>query len=481
MTLSIKHKKFNDSNPRGKGFPRPIRGYPLKLGMEFSATRVSLPTALQFELGYLMGDPLTLANIGLANRAKRLFTLYALGRSHDLPIENIKAAFFWAIVMPLANISCLWWMVSYLLIDASSLWPATAVCALFQLTLFTPWIARRSRFAAEVFVSVTVAVVFGTLTWMFGRASGDHYTFVPVALILFMEIGTRRPVALIICTTPLLALFWALPVWFLNPQPFTNASPLLLETIRFSNLSYLITVTLVMVFLVLRRAENAEIALASEYDRSEMLLANLVPEQIAARLKDNPGEVIADESAEVTILFGDIVGFTPRAARMRPEELVNYLNRVFSAFDVLAAHHGLEKIKTIGDAYMVAAGMPEARVGHAQAAAEMALDMLDTVARLSSEMGETIEMRIGLNTGSAVGGVIGTTKVFYDVWGDTVNTAARMESHGKAGRIQLTNGTRIALGSGYTFASRGVVEIKGIGEIETFWLTGRDIQSQPVV
>ncbi len=425
-----------------------------------------------------MGDPIALTDTKLADRAKRLFTLFALGRSNDLPIQNVKAAFFWAIVLPIACITSYLWMLSYLLVDASSLWPAAAVVAVFHITLFAPWIARRSRFAAEVLVSVAVAAVFGTLTWMFGKASGDHYTFVPVVLVFLMEIGTRRPIPLIICTAPLLVLFWVLPIWFPNPQPFTNADPLLLDTMRFSNLVYLITCTLVMIVLVLRRAEIAEIALALEFERSEKLLANLVPEQIAARLKDNPGGVIADRNDEVTILFADIVGFTPMAARMRPEELVSHLNRIFSAFDALATHHGLEKIKTIGDAYMVAAGLPRARTDHAQAAAEMALDMLDTIARLSSEMGEAIEVRIGLNTGSVVAGVIGTTKVFYDVWGNTVNTAARMESHGQAGHIQLTNGTRTKLGSRFTFSSRGVVEIKGIGEIETFWLTGRNFQSE---
>lgn len=413
----------------------------------------------------------------LSAHAQRLFYLYALGRFKDLPNENIKAAVYWAIVLPIACMSCSWWMVSYLLIDAASLWPATAICCIFQLILLAPWIARRNRFAAEIYVSAIVAIVFSALTWMFGKNSGDYYTFVPVVLVLLMEIGTRRPVALVICTTPLLILFWVLPIWFKSPQSFTNIDPSVLEVIRVANLSYLILVTLLMIVLVLRRAEDAEQALEREFNRSESLLANLVPEQIALRLKDNPGKIIADESTAVTILFADIVGFTPRTACMPPEELVDYLNRVFSAFDVLTARHGLEKIKTIGDAYMVAAGMPGARPDHAEIAAEMALDMLDTVARLSKETGESLEIRIGLNTGSAVGGVIGRTKVFYDVWGDTVNTASRMESHGEAGRIQVTKKTRQALENQYLFAPRGIVDVKGIGKIETFWLTGRHGQT----
>jgi len=425
-----------------------------------------------------MGDPKASAGIGIATRVKRLFNLYALGRSRDLPAPQRDAAFFWAAVVPLACTTISGWVVFYLVYDAASLWPAAAFCAGFQITLITPWIARRNQLAAEVFASVMIVALFSLLMWMFGAASDLNYAILSFVLVLIMEIGTRRPAATLVFVTPLIALFWALPIWFPNPQPFTNATPWLLETIQFANLSSLILTTLMMIVVILRRAENAEIALASEYDRSEALLANLVPAQIAARLKENPGEVIADENAEVTILFADIVDFTPKAARMAPEELVSYLNRIFSAFDALTANHGLEKIKTIGDAYMVAAGMPTARADHAQAAAEMALDMLDTTRRLSADMGETVEVRIGLHTGSAVGGVIGTTKVFYDVWGDTVNTAARMESHGVAGHIQLTTEARTALGSSYTFAPRGRVQIKGKGKIETFWLTGRETKSK---
>jgi len=428
-----------------------------------------------------MGDPTASAGTALTTRAKRLFNLYALGRSHDLPTPQRDAAFLWAAIVPLACATILGWVVFYLVYDAASLWPAAAFCAGFQLSLIVPWIARSNRLAAEVFASVMIVILFTLLMWMFGAASDLNYAVLSFVLILIMEIGTRRPAAMIVLITPLIALFWALPIWFPNPQPFTNATPWLLETIQFANLSSLIMVTLLMIVVILRRAENAEIALASEYDRSEALLANLVPAQIAARLKENPGEVIADENAEVTILFADIVDFTPKAARMAPEELVNYLNRIFSAFDALTARHGLEKIKTIGDAYMAAAGMPTARTDHAQAAAEMALDMLETTRRLSADMGETVEVRIGVHTGSAVGGVIGTTKVFYDVWGDTVNTAARMESHGEAGHIQLTTEARTALGSSYTFAPRGSVEIKGKGKIETFWLTGRDAKSQDIL
>lgn len=412
---------------------------------------------------------------GLIDRTTLLFSAYAEGRSQVLDTPRRNAALFWAVVTPIANLSLLGWVAFYLMYDASALWPAAALCAGFQITFIAPWIARRSRFAAEAFASFMIAALFTGLMWVFGATSGLTYGLLPAALILVMEIGTRRFVPLVVSVTPLLVLFWALPVWFPNPQPFTNATPWLLETIQFANVSNLIIITLAMVILILRRAEDAEAALALEYDRSEALLANLVPAQIAARLKNSPGEVIADESAEVTVVFADIVGFTPKAAKMRPEALVSYLNRIFSVFDGLTHKHGLEKIKTIGDAYMAVAGMPTPRDDHARAAAELALDMLRAAAHLSDDLGEAVDVRVGLHTGAAVGGVIGTTKVFYDVWGDTVNTAARMESLGQAGRVHITDAARRALGDTYAFEARGLIDVKGKGQINTFWLTKRSL------
>ena len=227
------------------------------------------------------------------------------------------------------------------------------------------------------------------------------------------------------------------------------------------------------VYFAIRMLENAEAALERELDRSEGLLLNLMPTSIASRLKNNPNEIIADHFDEVTILFADIVDFTPRASQSPPHEVVRYLNRVFSQFDRLAEKYRLEKIKTIGDAYMVAGGMPDPQVGHAADVANMALEILDVTRKLSTELSENIAVRIGIHTGPAVAGVIGTRKLFYDVWGDTVNTASRMESHGSAGKIQVTEDTKRALGEGFQFERRGTVEVRGKGEMELYYLTGR--------
>ncbi len=217
--------------------------------------------------------------------------------------------------------------------------------------------------------------------------------------------------------------------------------------------------------------ESQRADLAAEHAKSETLLYNLLPEEIATRLKLEPGRTIADSFPKVAILFADIVDFTPRSASLSPEEVVGLLNKIFSVFDGLAEKHGMEKIKTIGDAYMVAAGMPSAVEDPVHRAAEMAIDMQRTVAEMSPEFTDGLEIRIGLHAGPAVAGVIGNQKLFYDVWGETVNTASRLESHGEPGRIQATIAAKQELDQDYQFAHRGTVELKGVGAVETWWLT----------
>jgi PAS domain S-box-containing protein len=222
--------------------------------------------------------------------------------------------------------------------------------------------------------------------------------------------------------------------------------------------------------------------IVAEQKVSERLLLNLLPYPIAERLKarpdliaDNIPEVIADSYAEVTVLFADIVAFTRFSAGMSPEHLVAVLNEIFSQFDTIAELRGLEKIKTIGDAYMAAAGLPEPAADHAARAAHMALDMTEALERFNSQRGFNLQMRVGLNSGAVVAGVIGRHKFIYDLWGDAVNTASRMESHGVPGRVQVTDATRHRLGPPFLFEERGFIETKGIGQLHTWFLCGRDL------
>jgi class 3 adenylate cyclase len=209
--------------------------------------------------------------------------------------------------------------------------------------------------------------------------------------------------------------------------------------------------------------------LTEEKATSERLLLNVLPGPIAERLK-NGESLIVDRFDAVSVMFADIAGFTALSQRTSPEELVSMLNELFSMFDKLAEQHGLEKIKTIGDAYMVVAGIPQPIADHATAIAHMALDMQTGIQEYAKRTGSGLSIRIGIHTGSVVAGVIGTKKFIYDLWGDTVNTASRMESTGLPGRIQVTETTFKLLENQFDFEARGPVEIKGKGAMNTFLL-----------
>ena len=219
-----------------------------------------------------------------------------------------------------------------------------------------------------------------------------------------------------------------------------------------------------------RERNRAMEALDREHTRSEGLLLNVLPPPIADRLKER--ETIADRFEHATVLFADVVGFTPFAESLPPEQVVRVLDDLFSAFDRLAEEHALEKIKTIGDAYMVAAGVPVSRPDHLEAVIEMAIAMLRHMDAVRSE-GPDLHLRIGVDTGPVVAGVIGRSRFIYDVWGDTVNTASRMEHHGVADRIQVTSRVVDALSDSYSFESRGRIDVKGKGWMEAWLLAER--------
>jgi adenylate cyclase len=205
--------------------------------------------------------------------------------------------------------------------------------------------------------------------------------------------------------------------------------------------------------------------------KSERLLLNVLPEPVAARLKEEDG-IIADAFSSVSVLFADIVGFTPLSERLPAPEVVALLDVVFARWDALAARHGVEKIKTIGDAYMAACGIPLPRADHAEAIAEMALAMRPAVALTAEETGLALEVRIGIDCGPVVAGVIGRAKFIYDLWGDTVNTASRMESHAPPDTIQVTQRTYEQLRKRYELRPRDPIDVKGKGPMTTYLLLG---------
>ncbi len=215
-------------------------------------------------------------------------------------------------------------------------------------------------------------------------------------------------------------------------------------------------------------SDKYELLLIRERDKSDHLLLNILPNKIANQLKEKE-DVIADDFEQVSVLFADIVDFTPFSETKTPKELVRFLNNLFSIFDEITDHYKLEKIKTIGDAYMITAGIPEPQKNHAFLIANCALEMMASLKKIE----EPIQLRIGIHSGSVVAGVIGKKKFSYDLWGDTVNTAARMESHGTPGEIHVTEKTYQLIKDSFVFEKRGIIQIKGKGEIVTYFLKGR--------
>ena len=210
-----------------------------------------------------------------------------------------------------------------------------------------------------------------------------------------------------------------------------------------------------------------------EQEKSERLLLNILPKSIVTQLKEEQN-AIAEQFDEATFLFADLVGFTGLSAPMTPEEVVKLLNEIFSTFDQIVERQGLEKIRTIGDSYFVAGGLPVRREDHAEAIADMALEMQEKISRFQWSNGESIKLRIGINTGGpVVAAVIGIKKFAYDVWGDTVNIASRMESQGVPGKIQVTAATYEKLRDKYLFEERGAIAVRGKGEMTTYWLLGQ--------
>jgi class 3 adenylate cyclase len=248
---------------------------------------------------------------------------------------------------------------------------------------------------------------------------------------------------------------------FLDPEP---PLPILGEVVREASLW--------LAILLLGALTREHRLLELERARSERLLANMLPEPIAERLKQQEG-VIADAFGEVTVLFADIVEFTAHAERSPPEATVALLNDLFSRFDALVEARALEKIKTVGDAYMVAGGLPDPMADHAGAAAELALEMLEAAVHRRFPDGAPVRLRVGIGSGPVVAGVIGRRRFSYDLWGDTVNTASRMETTGVPGCIQVTQRTRDLLGERYRFRERGQIEVKGKGRMTTYLLSGR--------
>ena len=389
--------------------------------------------------------------------------------SSDPPDERLRKS---ALVLSSVLITFLSfiWVVTY---AALGLWRSALIPLAYQLASLVglAFFARTKRYGAYRASQVGMFLVFPfLLQWSLGgfveSGAVALWAFVaPLGALVFY--GPRQAIAWFGAFLALIALSAAIDG--VLPEPSEEISSSVGVAFFALNIFGPSITTFALLVHFVRSRDRAHRLLAAEQERSETLLLSIFPQAIAERLKISR-DVIAKRSEEVSVLFADIAGFTPAAERLSAEEVVVLLNEIFSAFDQLVARHGLEKIKTIGDGYLVAAGIPTARADHAQAAARLALAMRQALAELPVASG--LRLRVGIDSGPVVAGVIGRTKLGYDLWGDTVNMASRMESHALPGAIQVTERTYRRLKDSFVFERRTRVVVKGKGEMTTYLLLG---------
>ena len=379
----------------------------------------------------------------------------------------------------MASLSCVW-VATY---AALGLWVSAAIPFAYQLASgLSIWVFARTRRyllfrRSQLWLSLVLPFV---LQWSLGgfRTASAVCLWgftAPVGALLF--VGARPAVRWFVAFAGLLAISGVIDPFLAARAPDIPNG--VVVTFFVLNLLGPTTVAYVLLQYFVRARERALVDLADQHRaleleqaKSERLLLNVLPEPVARRLKED-GDIIAEASSGVTVLFADLVGFTELSERLSASEVVALLDRVFAGWDSLAARYGVEKIKTIGDAYMVAAGIPLPRNDHAEAIAEMALAMGPELERSAVVNGVPLTARIGIDAGPVVAGVIGRAKFIYDLWGDTVNTASRMESHGIPGTIQVTERAYERLRDRYELRRRGSVDVKGKGRMTTYLLLGK--------
>ena len=337
---------------------------------------------------------------------------------------------------------------------------------LVVVALLVPLAHRINDIAAAVLLAAGEFIALFFFVRELGHTSGIQINYIIVAAVAFAIYGMSRFRLVVVVIAIGLALHVA--AWFLFPPERAQiaADPSLLANLYVSSAATTFCIIALIVGYAFTVADRARA-------EADALLASILPEAIAERLKERPGERVADSVADASVLFSDLVGFTGLAQRLGAARTVDLLDQIVTEFDRLAAAHGVEKIKTIGDGYMAVAGVSRPQPDHLPRLARMALLLPDLVERLSAAHGVELKIRVGIASGPLMAGVIGADKFSYDVWGETVNLASRLESHGLPGEIQVSDAVRGALGDSFVFEPRGPIEVKGVGRLKT-WLLKRE-------
>lgn len=324
---------------------------------------------------------------------------------------------------------------------------------------------KRKYILAKLFFSYTTMICITMNSLQAGRESDNHLFLLLVSLFAFYSYPPHQIKYIIRVSISSLVLFIGVEIYLTDRGPILEASPEFFQMARLLTLVALCVLVYILTLYNYTVLHQAQDLLEIEHKKSESLLLSILPPSIASRLKASRS-VIADKTNEATILFADIVGFTVLSQTMEPEKLVELLNQIFTEFDHIVEKYKLEKIKTIGDAYMIAGGIPELRADHCEAVALCALEMQSIIQTVHPDF----KIRIGVHTGPVVAGVIGKSKFIYDLWGDSVNTASRMESHGVENKIHVTEDVFNKLKDKFEFEGKREIVVKGKGLMTTYFL-----------
>jgi adenylate cyclase len=383
------------------------------------------------------------------------------------PPDTVRRLKILNVIAVLISITTAIYAVQLAIGDYSVMWPVVWLnVALAVFAALVPLAHRISDTAGGLLLVAAEFVALYGFTAFFGRSGGAPMQYIVAAAAPFVIFGLKR--VWLVVGIVVMALCLHLFAWFSFPrsQALLHVDSDMLNALYVQGAITTFGLIAASVYYSFSLAERAKA-------ETDAVLRNVLPDSVVERLKSNPEDTIFDSFSSASILFADITGFVGMSRDLGPERTVALLNRIVSSFDTLAQRHGVEKIKTIGDAYMVASGIPVARTDHLLALAAMALDMLEAVKSVRADVGIPFEVRIGMASGPMMAGVIGTKKFSYDVWGDPVNLASRLETASAPGRILICPECRSALDGLYVFESRGTIDVKGVGSQEAWYLLAR--------
>jgi adenylate cyclase len=377
------------------------------------------------------------------------------------------------VVAYLVALITLIYAIQQMFVDLRLLLPVIVLnLMIVAIALLVPFAHRFNDIAGALLIAIAEYIALFLFTLYLGRTSGIHLQYFATPAAFFVIFGLHR-LRLVLAFT-VVGLVLHVAAWMLFPRSsaLIAVDDAMLNSLYVTASFTTIAMVAAVVYYAFRLAEDARV-------QTETLLRNILPDSIVDRLTDKPEAVIADSFEEASVLFADLKGFVPLAKTLGPERTVGLLNEMMRSFDRLAAMHGVEKIKTIGDAYMVAAGVPERVADHAPRLARMGLAMLKATGELEAAFGVPLNLRIGIASGPVMAGVIGAKRLTYDVWGDTVNLASRLEGQSTPGRVLVASGTKARLEGLFQLEPRGVLDIKGLGEVEAWFLGPEEVSDPP--